>query len=186
MQWRNDSRGYAAPSVALHWATLVLLMAVYATIQLSEVYAKGSAARAALEAWHYTLGLSVLAVTALRLALAALDRAPAIVPAPPRWQRASARAAHVALYVLLVVMPIVGWMLLSARGKPILWFDLQLPALIAQSRSMGRTLKEIHETIATAGYFLVGLHAGAALFHHYVVRDNTLQRMLPRRDRRAA
>jgi cytochrome b561 len=182
MQWRNDFRGYGAPAIALHWATLVLLVAVYTTIQLSEVYAKGSAPRAALEAWHYTLGLSVLAVTALRLALALPDRAPAIVPEPPPWQHAAARAAHVVLYALLVVMPIVGWMLLSARGKPILWFDLQLPALIAPNRSTGKTLKEIHEAVATAGYFLVGIHAAAALVHHHVVRDNTLRRMLPRRD----
>jgi cytochrome b561 len=186
MRWRNDSRGYGVSAIALHWSTLLLLVAVYATIQLSEVFAKGSGPRAALEAWHYTLGLSVLAVTALRLALASLDRAPAIVPEPPRWQRAAARAAHVALYALLFAMPIVGWLLLSARGKPIFWFELQLPALVAPSRSMGKTLKEIHEAIATAGYFLVGMHAAAALFHHYVVCDNTLQRMLPRRKRRAA
>lgn len=181
MQWRNDFRGYGAPAIALHWSTLLLLVAVYATIQMSEVFAKGSGPRAALEAWHYTLGLSVLAVTALRLVLASLDPAPAIVPAPPRWQRAAARAAHVALYALLVIMPIVGWMLLSARGKPIPWFDLQLPALIAPNRSMGKTLKEIHEAIATAGYFLVGIHAAAALVHHHIVRDDTLRRMLPRR-----
>jgi cytochrome b561 len=92
----------------------------------------------------------------------------------------------VALYALLVAMPIVGWMLLSARGKPILWFDLPLPALVAPSRSMGKTLKEIHEAIATAGYFLVGMHAAAALFHHYFIRDNTLRRMLPRRDEETA
>ena len=125
MQWRIYFRlATARPRSPSTRSTLLLLVAVYATIQVSEVFAKGSGPRAALEAWHYALGLSVLAVTALRLVLTSLDPAPATVPAPPRWQRAAARdLTHLALYALLVVMPIVGWMLLSARGKPIRRFD---------------------------------------------------------------
>jgi cytochrome b561 len=60
-------------------------------------------------------------------------------------------------------------------------FGLQLPALIGQDKALSRTLKDIHETIGTVGYFLIGLHAAAALVHHYLLRDNTLLRMLPAR-----
>jgi cytochrome b561 len=72
--------------------------------------------------------------------------------------------------------------LLSAAGKPIPFFGLDLPALISENKDLARTLKELHETCGTIGYFLIGLHAVAALFHHYIVRDNTLLRMLPKRD----
>jgi cytochrome b561 len=88
---------------------------------------------------------------------------------------------HVALYVLMIGMPVAGWLMLSADGKPIPFFGLQLPALIDKSKDLAKIIKEIHETGGTVGYYLIGLHAVAALFHHYYVRDNTLQRMLPSR-----
>jgi cytochrome b561 len=79
-------------------------------------------------------------------------------------------------------MPILGWLTLGAQGKPIPFFGLQLPALTAADKDLGHTLEGIHETIGTLGYYLIGLHAAAALFHHYWTRDNTLRRMLPQRD----
>jgi cytochrome b561 len=86
---------------------------------------------------------------------------------------------HVALYVLMIGLPLVGWLILSASGKPVPFFGLQLPALVGENKALADLFKEIHETGGTVGYFLIGLHAAAALFHHYVVRDNTLRRMLP-------
>jgi cytochrome b561 len=76
-------------------------------------------------------------------------------------------------------MPVLGWLVLSASGKPIPFFGVELPALLAQNKDLASQLKEVHETMGTIGYFLIGLHAVAALFHHYIVRDNTLVRMLP-------
>jgi superoxide oxidase len=79
-------------------------------------------------------------------------------------------------------MPLAGWLLLSAAGRPIPFFGLQLPSLIGENENLVRLFKGIHEAGATLGYFLIAGHAAAALFHHYVVRDNTLQRMIPERD----
>ncbi len=73
-------------------------------------------------------------------------------------------------------------LLLSAAGKSIPFFGLQLPALIGESKSLADVIKEIHEIGGTVSYFLIGLHAAAALFHHYFVLDDTLRRMLPSRD----
>jgi cytochrome b561 len=89
---------------------------------------------------------------------------------------------HIALYLLMIAMPLLGWLTLSAQGKPVPFFGLQLPQLVGASKSVAGWFKELHESGGTIGYFLVGLHAAAALFHHYVVRDNTLRRMLPQRD----
>ena len=100
--------------------------------------------------------------------------APAIEPVPPRWQALLAKAAHFALYGLMIVLPLSGWLMLSAGGKPIPFFAWELPPLVAPSKSLARRLQEVHEAIASAGYALIGLHAAAALFHHYLLRDNTL------------
>ena len=80
-------------------------------------------------------------------------------------------------------MPLLGWLTLSAGDKVIPFFGLELPALVGPDKAFAGSVKEIHETIATIGYYLVGLHAAAALYHHYVVHDDTLLRMLPRRRR---
>ena len=100
----------------------------------------------------------------------------------PRWQALAGKAMHGALYALMIGMPLAGWVLLSAEGEPIPFFGQHLPALVAEGKTLADTVKEIHETGGTIGYFLIGLHAAAALFHHYVVRDNTLRRMLPNRE----
>ena len=172
---------YSALSISLHWLMLVLLIAVYASIELREIFPKGSAPRELIKTWHFMLGLSVLTLALLRVLVNLTRNAPAIVPEPPRWQALSARLMHLALYALMLGTPLLGWLLLSAAGKPIPFFGLQLPALIEQSKEMAGFIKEIHETLATTGYFLIGVHAAAALYHHHWLRDNTLQRMLPGR-----
>ncbi|MNP75825.1 hypothetical protein D3C76_1729480 [compost metagenome] len=81
----------------------------------------------------------------------------------------------------MIGAPLAGWLILSAAGKPIPFFGLELPALIGPDKELAGQIKELHELAGTAGYWLIGLHAVAALFHHYVSRDNTLVRMLPGR-----
>jgi cytochrome b561 len=158
---------------------LLLMIAVYATMELRGIFPKGSDPREMMKTWHFMLGLSVLALVLVRLAVNITRLAPEIVPAPPKWQQLSAKAMHLALYALMLGLPLAGWLILSAAGKPIPFFGLHLPALIAENKDTAEFIKEIHEAVATAGYGLIGLHAAAALYHHYVVRDNTLQRMLP-------
>jgi cytochrome b561 len=59
------------------------------------------------------------------------------------------------------------------------FFGLELPPLIAVNRPLGASIRELHETVGNVGYFLIGLHALAGLYHHYFVRDNALKRILP-------
>lgn len=180
MQWRNDASRYGWLSVSLHWMMLALLVAVYASMEFREFYPKGSATREAMKTWHYMLGLCVLALATARLAIHLAGPVPAIVPAPPKWQEQGAKLMKLALYVFMLGMPVLGWMLLSAKGSPVPFFGFQLPALINENKDLAETVKEVHETGATIGYFLVGLHAAAGLYHHYLLRDNTLLRMLPK------
>lgn len=178
----QPSRKYSVPIIAIHWLMLLLLAAVYAAMELRDIFPKGSAERNAMKTWHFMLGMSVLALVVLRLLARMLGSAPSIVPAPPRWQISLGHSLHLALYVLMIGMPLLGWLLLSAAGKPVPFFGVELPALLAPDKALAEQIKEIHETFASIGYFLIGAHALAALFHHYVVRDNTLRRMLPTAD----
>jgi cytochrome b561 len=181
MNLKNTTERYGSLSIALHWLTLAVLVAVYACINLTELYPKGSAPRDALKVWHFMLGLTVLILAALRLADRLTGPSPQVVPALPAWQYWLAEAIHWALYAWMVAMPLLGWLTLSASGKPVPFFGLQLPGLLAEGKDLAHTLKEVHETLGTVGYFLIGGHAAAALFHHYVTRDNTLVRILPAR-----
>ncbi len=179
MSLENTGSRYGSLSIGLHWLMLLLLAAVYACIELREFFPKGSDPRELLKTWHFMLGLAVFALVWLRLAARYFGAAPGIVPSPSPWESRLAGAMHFALYALMIGLPLVGWLILSASGKTIPFFGLELPALIGENKALAHTLKEAHEVVATAGYFLIGLHALAALFHHYVRRDNTLLRILP-------
>lgn len=175
----NNPARYGALSIALHWLMLLLIVAIYASMELRGIFPKGSALYNGMKTWHYMLGLSVFVLVWVRLAARLLSTTPAIDPPLPPWQRRFSAGLHVALYLLMMVLPMLGWLMLSAGGKPIPFFGLELPALIAENKANAKQIKELHEAIATAGYFLIGLHAAAALFHHYWLGDNTLKRMLP-------
>ncbi len=170
---------YTRASIALHWLMLIVIAAVYACMELRGFFPKGSALRDGLKTWHFMLGLSVLVLVAVRIVVRLTSTTPPIEPPPPRWQDVLGRMMHLALYALMVGMPLLGWLTLSAAGKPIPFFIADVPALISENVSLAKWFKNIHEIGGTAGYFLIGMHAAAALFHHYVNRDNTLRRMLP-------
>jgi cytochrome b561 len=179
MNWRNSANRYGSLSIGLHWLMLLLIAAVYACIELRGNFPKGSDIREGLKTWHFMLGLSVLVLVVFRAAVHFVGDVPRIQPDPPKWQSLFAKAMHVALYAFMICMPLLGWLTLSAEGKVVPFFGVQLPQLVGESKSVADWAKELHETGGTIGYFLIGLHAAAALFHHYVVRDNTLRRMLP-------
>lgn len=181
MSWRNSRKRYGPLSIGMHWFMLVLIAAVYALMELRGIYPKGSDGRELMKTWHYMLGLSVLTLAVIRLVVSLASPSPGIRPEPPAMQQLIAKLMHLALYALMLGMPLVGWLILSAEGHSIPFFGLHLPALIGANDGLKETLKEIHETAGTVGYFLIGLHAAAALFHHYFVGDNTLKRMLPAR-----
>jgi len=170
---------YHRLSIGLHWLMLLLLIAVYATIELRELFPKGSDPRKAMKLWHFMLGLSVLMFAVVRLFVRLKNGSPAILPAPPQWQETIASIMHIALYGLMLGMPIAGWLILSGEAQVIPFFGFELPALIAPDKALAHQIEDVHVTIGKIGYFLIGLHALAGLYHHYFVKDNSLRRMLP-------
>lgn len=167
--------------IGLHWLTLLLLVGVYTTIELRGLFPRGSDARQLIKSAHFFLGISVFALTLPRLLVRLSSPTPPITPPPPAWQKRAAGAMALSLYGLMLATPVLGYLLLNAEGTSPALGSWTLPSLIAAQETLGDSLKEWHETIAVAGYGLIGLHALAALYHHYVRHDDTLLRMASRR-----
>lgn len=172
------SQGYHHWSIILHWAMLALFVIVYASIELRVVFERGSTPRATMKELHFMFGLAIFALVWIRLLLRALTKRPPIVPPLPAWQRLASSIIHALLYVFMIGMPLAGWVTLSAANEPIPFFGLQFPALTGEDMPLALKVNEVHETVGTFGYWLIGLHALAGLAHHYLWKDNTLRRML--------
>ena len=170
---------YPPTLIAIHWLTVLLIAAVFATIELHEYFPKGSETREQLKTVHFMLGLTVWLLVFVRLVLRRRERAPRIIPRPSTWKIAAAHAMHALLYAVMIAMPVLGWLVLSGEGKPIPFFGLTLPPLIAENKDLAHRIEDVHVLIGNAFYYLIGLHALAALAHHYLAKDNTLVRMLP-------
>lgn len=182
MGYRNTTDRYGSLMIGMHWLMLLLLIAVYVMTYLHDFAPKGSELRAEFKVWHFMLGLCVLALVFARLVMRLTSgTTPLVTPPISHWMKLSGDAMHIALYVFMIGMPVLGWLAVSAKGDPIIFYGLQLPALISQDKGLYDWLKDIHETIGTIGYYLIGLHTAAALVHHYVMHDNTLLRILPAR-----
>jgi cytochrome b561 len=177
--WKNSTARHGSLQIAAHWLVVLLIVAVYVTMECRGYFPRGSDARSIMKALHYALGICVLLLGVARLAGRMSGPAPSLEPPPSPWQDLLAKMVHCALYAFMIGMPILGWLLLSARGRAIPLFGFELPPLVAPDKGLAHTVAELHETVAALGYWLIGAHAAAALLHHYVARDNTLARMLP-------
>jgi len=173
----QEPQRYSGASIAMHWLTVLCFVGIYTAINLADVFEKGSFGRTFLRDTHFSLGLLVFVLVWVRIVLRIVGVTPPILPVPPVWQVKLGKALHGLLYLLMVLMPLVGWAVLSARGKAIPFFGLSLPPLMGEDKDLGRQIMEFHELGGNLGYLLIGGHAAAALFHHYVVKDNTLRRM---------
>lgn len=179
MTWKNTEKRYGSLSIKMHWFMVILMIATFAFIECRVFFDKGTDMRNLFKMWHFMLGLSVLLMVLIRLYVRFLQVSPKITPELTSMQNMAAKGAHILLFGFMITMPIAGWFMLSAFGKPIPFFGLELPALIGVNKELGKSIKEIHELVGELGYYLIGFHAAAALIHHYIQKDDTLTRMLP-------
>ena len=186
MTIKNTPERWGAVSQSLHWL-IVLLIAVMAAIGLTmEDFANGPD-KIRIYALHKSLGITILALVALRLLWRLYAGAPKPVPGAPDWQHRLAGLTHLAIYALLFALPLSGWVLNSASGFPLQWFGLfNLPHIVERSHDLHEVAEEVHELLFWALMLLVALHAAAAFYHHLFVGDDTLRRMLPARRRSTA
>jgi cytochrome b561 len=167
---------YPRPLIALHWIIAAAVIVAYVT---SGDPAKPKDALEFLTGQtHVIAGMTVFALTLVRLPVRALFGTPQALPAP-RWQQRAANTAHIVLYALMIVVPLAGWSALADKTTSFtLAGSLMLPLPNAHATWV-KLLAEAHETLGNVFIWVAGLHAAAALAHHYVLRDATLSRMLP-------
>ena len=171
---------YHPSSIFLHWAIFLLFAAALALIEYRGYLPKGDALKTPLRNWHMLAGQTVLWLVILRLAARALFGVPAPA-AGPRWQVWSARIVHLLLYVLMFALPITGILFNQAAGREVVYFGWTLPQFIGADKPLGHTLRDVHELLGNAVYYVVGLHILGALWHQFVRKDNALRRMVSSR-----
>jgi cytochrome b561 len=180
MQLRNSTSRYGAIPQAVHWLTALFVIAGFLLGQFGDDLPKGPVRDFGFF-MHMTLGQCVLALLVVRLAWRAVDPPPPAQATPfGKLVEIAAKLSHFALYALLVVVPCLGIIVQLKRGHdlPILgiWdFASPWPA----DRAIARTTLGLHAYLADALLILAGVHACAAIIHHYIWRDRTLTRMLP-------
>ena len=127
--------------------------------------------------YHKTCGVIILGLVALRLMTKYTRPRPAGLETLPAAQRLIAGAVHVMLYLLLIGMPVVGWMATAAGGFPVEFFNMTLPGLIGKDRDLSVLLFDLHWYGGWAFVVLIGMHAGAGLFHRFIKRDGVFRRI---------
>lgn len=171
--------GYSPAAKAFHWGT-ALAVVIVIPLALAMVRVESGPLQNRLYDLHRSFGVLILILMAARLAWRLFRPAPPVVGGLPAWQVAAARISHWTLYAVLLAMPMLGWAGTSAFGAPITVFGLfEWPALLDKDQDLAGTLLAIHRWLGFGLCGLLALHAGAALHHHFIRRDETLMRMLP-------
>jgi cytochrome b561 len=169
---------YGGVAMALHWLTAMLVVANL-TLGVSMVGLPISPRKLHWYLWHKTIGLTVFVLTSARLGWRAVRPPPPPVPMP-RWQRRASATSHAALYGLLFLIPISGYLYSSATGVQVVWLGLvPLPNLVPKDKALGDALRLVHVSLNLLLAGVVLVHAAAALWHHFIHRDAVLRRMLP-------
>lgn len=170
---------YPALVRAAHWLTVLAVFAAYLLVEVGGEDNEAGGPSAALQ-WHYLAGLLVLLLLVIRLPALAIGRVPPIQPAPGRFIHLVARITHLALYAFLLAQPLLGILQVNLAGDTVTlpvagW---ALPPLVSPDHAWHERIGELHEEIGEIFYWVIGLHIAASLWHHFIVRDNTLRRML--------
>lgn len=171
----SDPVRYNAAARAIHWISAVLVIANLALGLLHDPLED----IVNLMPLHKSVGLSVLALAVLRLVLRMTWRRPPWPASVTAFQRRAASLVHGAFYVLILAMPLTGWVMSSAGKYPLTWFGLVEVAKLPVTRSdpIYGLSHGAHEWLGWLTLALVVLHAGAALYHHFVLGDEVLRRM---------
>ena len=172
-------RGWSAPAKALHW---IVAIAILVQLPLGLAARKWPLSPLKLDLFvvHKSLGLVVLLLVVARVAWRIAHAAPALPASMSVNERRAAHASHALLYVLILAMPLTGWITSSASNVPFrLFWQVPVPTLVAADEALADRAALVHAIIAIVLVAAIVVHVAAALWHHYVRRDDVLRRMLP-------
>ena len=170
---------YTGLQTGIHWLVFLLVVGAYATMELRGFFPRSD--RPVINMIHVSCGVAILVLMIARLLVRLKYPAPPIVPKPSPMMTGFAHLGHLIIYLLFIAQPIVGLVMMYYRGNPWFAFGLTMPFAAQSQFELVDTLKGVHSLLANTGYFIIGAHALAALLHHYLWKDNTLLRMMPRK-----
>jgi cytochrome b561 len=174
----DDGTTYDSVAIALHWMTALLVIANFALAETWDWFAKPT--QSSMQSLHVSFGVLLAAVIAGRLAWRLVPRHQ-VSSLETGWVRTASKGTHYLLYALLVAVVALGFLLQWARGHPVSFFGLDIPGPYGQQdRPLRHQIQELHNYVAWTIIILALIHALAALYHHYVLKDQVLVRMLPR------
>ena len=172
-----SKKRYHPLSIFFHWLVALLVVAALGVIELKGQFVKGSEPRELCKTIHSLLGQLIFIAMVLRLGIRMIYGAPKHSGISPLFSHL-ATAMNWLLYCLLLTLPIMGLIFLQAGGKEVQFFNWTLPQVLSPEPSIKKVFKELHEWLGNALYFLIGIHALVALCHHYILKNDTLRRML--------
>jgi cytochrome b561 len=179
MPLKNTTSEWGSLARLLHWIIAVLVVLQFVLAWTADEMPEDSPQQLTLIARHISFGITLLALAAVRI----LWRFGTPTPAPPAgargWETKLAHATLGSLYLLLLAIPISGYLMTAAHGDPVAWFGVQLLSLVSKDAAIGRPAHEAHEILGWVLLVLVGLHVLAALKHHFIARNDVLRRMRP-------
>ena len=168
---------YSAPAIVLHWLMALLIFAGF-PLGLTMVDLPLSPDKLKLYSYHKWIGVTLLMLVAVRLSWRLTHTPPPLPASVAAWQRRASAIVHGLLYLLMIAIPLSGWLMSSAKGFQTVWFGvLPLPDLVGKDKALGDLLAEVHKVLNFTLLGLVVLHVGAALQHHFIERQPFLQRM---------
>lgn len=170
---------YDGAAKGFHWMIVALVLAQFVVSWLMPGIGRNTVPTPLIDL-HFSLGVLILVVMAIRFFHRLLYPVPAAMPDAPAWERFAAQAMHRIFYAVLLIVPFLGWASASAHNLPVTVFGLfGLPALAAPKARWALLAGDIHTYAMWTLLGLIGLHAAAALYHHFVRHDGVLRRMLP-------
>ncbi|CBG88382.1 cytochrome b561 [Citrobacter rodentium] len=170
---------YSGLQISIHWLVFLLVIVAYCAMEFRGLFPRSY--RPAINMIHVSCGIGVLALMLARLVVRLKFPAPPIVPKPKPMMTGLAHLGHLVIYLLFIALPVIGLVMMYNRGNPWIAFGIVMPHAAEANVGLVHTLKSWHITLANLGYFVIALHAAAALLHHYFWKDNTLLRMMPRK-----
>ncbi|MFF7397388.1 cytochrome b [Achromobacter sp. NPDC008082] len=172
---------YDRMTITLHWLTAVLVVGLFALAEIWSFLPRGTPTRKLLQSLHISFGLAFAAVFVVRVVWR-LSRGRRLPRAASGLLGVASTGVHGLLYLLMATQIVLGFLFRWAQGEPFAFFGLfNVPTLIAIDHEQRRFIGGLHDTVAWIIIVLALLHALAALFHHYFLRDGVLRRMLSSR-----
>ncbi len=178
MAWNNTAERFGLGPRLLHWLIAALVIVALVFIETREYAPRGSALRGNLRVWHQQVALVAFILMWLRIALRLRNVPPPITPAPPQWQHQASQVLHAVFYLLLIVLPVLGMVMVQTDGRSVSLFGATLPTFLAPDKALTHRLEDVHGFLGDVMIGAIALHVAAVLWHQFMVRDNTLRRML--------